>query len=127
MGEARFRSLTEDIVKNLSPLLRDHKGATPWFRGVQRRWPNRRETPFVDANIGFDLRTAFQSSGPPKAQLRWLSAGYGSLVNKESSNYEIQIGVVFCYERCPELREADAIDLIAQSWIACKPLIDLVR
>jgi hypothetical protein len=119
--------LTENIVNNLNPLLHDHAGATPWFRGVQRRWAHRRAMPFVDACIGFDLRTAIQSSGPPKMQTRWLSAGYGSLVNKESSNYEIQLGVVFEYERCHELQEPDAIDLIAQGWLACKPLIDLVR
>jgi hypothetical protein len=57
----------------------------------------------------------------------WLSAAYGSFVNKESSNYQIQIGVMFHYDRCPELRQAKAIDLIASTWLACKPLVDLAR
>ena len=57
LGEAGFRALAEDIVKNLKPLLLNHKGATPWFTGVQRRWRTRREKPFVDAEIRFDLRT----------------------------------------------------------------------
>jgi len=73
------------------------------------------------------LRTAIPSGGPPKTQPRWLSAAYGSFVNKESSNYQIQIGVMFHYDRCPELRQAKAIDLIASAWLACKPLVDLAR
>jgi hypothetical protein len=126
-GEAGFQALAEDIVNNLKPLLHNHQGATPWFRGIQRRYPSQRATPFVDARIEFDLRTAIPSGGPPKTQRRWLSAAYGSFVNKESSNYQIQLGVVFRYERCPELRHAHAIDLIASAWIACKPLVDLAR
>jgi hypothetical protein len=127
LGEAGFQALTEGIVNNLKPLLSDHHGATPWFRGIQRRYPSQRAKPFIDAQIEFDLRTAIPSVGPPKTQLRWLSAAYGSFVSKESSNYQIQTGVVFSYERCPELRQADAIDLIASTWLACKPLVDLAR
>ena len=127
LGENRFQALAAEIVNNLNPLLHDHEGAAPWFRGIQRRYPSQRATPFIDAQIEFDLRTAIASGGPPKTQRRWLSAAYGSFVNKESSNYQIQIGVVFSYERCPELRQVDAIDLIASAWLACKPLTDLAR
>ena len=125
--EQGFLALAGAIVNNLKPLLLDYEGATPWFRGVQRRYPSQKATPFVDAQIDFDLRTAIPSSGPPKTQPRWLSAAYDSFVNKESSNYQIQIGVVFRYERCPELQHTDAIDLIASAWLACKPLVDLAR
>jgi hypothetical protein len=37
------------------------------------------------------------------------------------------MGVVFRYECCPELRNADAIDLIEAAWLGCKPLVDLAR
>ncbi len=127
LGEEGFQALTKEVLNNLKPLLRDHKGTTPWFRGVQRRYPSQKATPFIDARIDFDLRTAVSSGGTPKTQLRWLSAAYGSFVNKEHSNYQIQMGVLFRYERCPELRQADAIDLIATAWLACKPLVDLAR
>jgi hypothetical protein len=83
--------------------------------------------PFIDAQIDFDLRTAIPSSGPPKPQTRWLSAAYSSFANKQGANYQIQIGVLSRYERCPELRRTDAIDLVAMAWIACKPLIDAAR
>ncbi len=89
--------------------------------------PSQRAVPFVDARIDFDLRTAIPSGGPPKTQPRWLAAAYSSFVNRENTNYQIQIGVVFRYERCPELRKTDALDLIAGAWLACKPLVDLAR
>jgi hypothetical protein len=127
LGEAGFQTLAKDIVNNVKPLLRDCQGATPWFRGIQRRYPSQRAKPFVDAMIEFDLRTAIPSGGPPKTQPRWLSAAYGSFVNKEGSNYQIQMGVVFEYDRCPELRQAEAINLVASAWLACKPLVDLAR
>jgi hypothetical protein len=127
LGEAGFQSLTSGVVKNLKPILRKCPGAAPWGRGVQRRYPSQRATPYIDARIDFDLRTAVPRSGTPKVQPRWLSAAYNSFVHKAGSNYQMQMGVLFRYDRCPQLREADALDLIAEAWIACKPLIDLAR
>jgi len=60
-------------------------------------------------------------------QPRWLSAAYGSFVNKKGTNYQIQMGVIFRYDRCPELRQVNALDLVASAWLACKPLVDLTR
>ena len=127
LGEAGFRALAAAIVNNLKPLLHTHKGATPWFRGIQRRYPSQKAIPFVDARIDFDMRTAIPSGGPPKEQPIWLLAAYGSFVNKKSSNYQIQMGVLFPYDYCPELRQANSIDLIATAWLACEPLVNLAR
>jgi hypothetical protein len=127
LGENGFQALTRRVVKNFTPLVRSHPGAAPWFRGIQRRYPSQRAAPFIDARIDFDLRTAIPLSGPPKAQPRWLSAAYSSFVNKEGSNYQIQMGALFRYDRCPELRQAKALDLVAAAWLACKPLVDLSR
>ncbi len=80
-----------------------------------------------DATIDFDLRTAAATPSAPKRQPRWLAAAYGSFVNKEGANYQIQIGALFRYDRCPELRRPGSIDLIAAAWLACKPLVDLKR
>jgi hypothetical protein len=52
---------------------------------------------------------------------------YNSFVHKERSNYQMQMGVLFPYDRCPELRKANALDLVAEAWLACKPLVDLAR
>jgi hypothetical protein len=127
LGEAGFQNLVGDIVQRLAPLLAKESGALPWFRGVQRRWPSINAKPFLDARIEFDLRTAIPESNAPKTQPLWLAAAYGGFTNKRGSNYELQIGVYFPYDRCSKLRQPDAIDLIAESWIACKPLIDLIR
>jgi hypothetical protein len=70
LGEAGFQDLTREVIDNLDPLLRDHKGAKPWCSGTQRRFPSRRAVPYVDATIGFDLRTAVSAKGPPKTQPR---------------------------------------------------------
>ena len=71
---------------------------------------------YVDAIIDFDLRTAGKASkGGPKLQLRRLKTGYSSFVSKEGSNYEIQLGAIFRYERCPELRHPHATDLITRA------------
>ena len=51
LGEAGFQKLVGDVLKDLKPLLRHHKGATPWFRGVQRRYPSQKATPFIDARL----------------------------------------------------------------------------
>lgn len=127
LGEAGFQSLTTEIVKNLKPMLRKCPDAAPWGRGIQRRYPSQRATPFIDARIDFDLRTAVPQSGSPKEQPRWLSAAYSSFVHKAGSNYQMQMGVLFRYDRCSQIQKPDALDLIAEAWIACKPLIDLAR
>lgn len=127
LGESGFVALTKDVLANMKQLLRRHEGAMPWFRGVQRRYKSQRATPFIDARIDFDLRTAVASGGPPKVQPRWLSAAYGSFAQKGGTNYQIQMGVLFRYDRVPELRQENAVELIAASWLACKPLVDLTR
>lgn len=127
LKEEGFRSLIAEILNNFAPLLRDQPGALPWFRGVQRRYPSQRAKPFIDARIEFDLRTAISSSGPPKTQPRWLSAAYDAFINKEGSNYQIQVGIIFPFETCPGLNQPEAIDLIAAAWIGCKPLVKLAR
>ena len=127
LGEVEFHKLVEDIVNRLGPLLASEEGAVPWFRGVQRRWSSINANPFLDARIEFDLRTAFAKGGAPKNQPLWLPAAYGSFVNKQGSNYEIQVGVQFPYERCSKLNQPDAIGLIAEAWLACKPLVDVAR
>lgn len=127
LGLAGFRTLIEEIVGNFEPLLDRHKGMSPWFRGVQRRYPSQKAVPFIDARIEFDLRTAAASSDGPKRQPNWLAAAYDSYVKKRGSNYQIQVGALFPYDRCPELRAPDAISLIPATWLACKPLLDVAR
>jgi hypothetical protein len=125
LGEDGFRDLVGEILGNMKALLKDQRDAVPWFRGVQRRFISRRSS-LTDAQIDFDLRTAFPSKGP-KTQPLWLSAAYGALTKKKGSNYQVQIGVLFKYDKCPAIRTLQAIDLVAKAWIACNPLLKLTR
>ena len=127
MGEEGFREVVQAVVREFAPLVRKHKGIAPWFRGVQRRYPTQRSTPILDARIDFDLRTAIPAGGPPKTQPVWLSAAYSAFANKAGSNYQILIGALLRYDRCPELQEPGAIDLIARSWLACKPFVEIAE
>jgi hypothetical protein len=127
LGEDGFQALAQEVVRNMKPLLRRYPGAAPWFRGVQRRYPSQRATPFIDARIDFDLRTAVPSSKAPKSQPRWLAAAYGSFAAKAGTNYQMQMGMLLRYDRCAELRGPGAVDLIAEAWLACRPLIMLGR
>ena len=125
LGLDGFRDLAREVLQTLAPLLRNHPGAKPWFRGVQRRYSSQRAKPHLDAAIEFDLRTAIPSSGLLKLQPRWLDAAYGSFVDKQGANYQIQMGVLFRYEHCPELPESDAAAMVEAAWLGCKPLVDL--
>ncbi len=126
LGEEGFFSLMSEIVDGWAPFLKCYPGAAPWFRGIQRRYPGQRATPFVDALIEFDLRTAVPG-GPPKWQSRWLAAAYESFVQKGDANYQIQVGLIFPYRLCEDLNGPKALDLVAQGWLGCKPLIDLLH
>jgi hypothetical protein len=94
LKEAGFQTLIEDIVARTKALLKRQNDATPWFLGLQRRYPSQRAAPFMEARIEFDLRIAI-GGGLPKTQPKWLSAAYGAFVDKEGSNYQIQVGVAF--------------------------------
>ena len=121
-----FRRRCQTILNNMTDILRDNPQAQPILRGIQRHYPSRRAQPIIDTLIETDLRTAFENGNVQKYQPQWLPAIYDVFCNKES-NYQMQIGMSFSYARCPNIKNADALDLIARSWIACKPLVDLCR
>jgi hypothetical protein len=123
LGEDGFLAVAASVLKGLAPVLRKSSGAVPWFRGIQRRYPSQKSRPYIDARIDFDLRTAVPSDGGAKWQPQWLSAAYRAFVDKKGANYQIQIGILFPYSRCSELNRADVLDLIAGSWVACRPFV----
>jgi hypothetical protein len=127
LGEAGFLELIRSINENLQSVLQREPHATPRLRGMQRRYPSQRAIPIVDASIDFDLRAAVPTANRFKVQPNWLTAAYGSFVDKRQSNYQIQVGVVFPFEKCQGLRKPEALDLIADAWLGCKPLVDLAK
>ena len=122
-----FIDLIKEINTNLSKALRKAKGAVPWMEIVQRRYPSQRSTPIIDARLEFDLRTAFPSRKRQsiKAQTEWLRATYDALAKKRS-NLQVAVGAVFPYKTCKATKSSEILDHIAATWIACKPLLNVM-
>ena len=112
------------VNNNLNRALRKVKGAAPWVDVVQRRYPSQSATAIIDARVEYDLRTAFPSRKrqPIKIQSEWLKATYDALAKKRS-NLQVGVGAIFPYRTCRATKSPEILNYIAQTWIACKPLL----
>ncbi|MFQ5644817.1 MAG: hypothetical protein ACE5FQ_14125, partial [Thiogranum sp.] len=83
--------------------------------------------PILDAQIGFDLRTAFPGAkrNPVKMQPQWLRAAYDGLANKQS-NLQIAIGAIYPYAMCKAVKSRMILDHIANTWLSTKPILDVM-
>jgi hypothetical protein len=129
-GHDQFYPLFEALLGNLTKALKGIAGAVPWVEVLQRRYPSQRSEPIIDAKLQFDLRTAFHgdqsaSENLVKHQEQWLGATYEAL-SKRNSNLQVAVGAVFPFDRCPDVRKPEILNHVANVWLACKPLIDLV-
>ena len=127
LGQRGFSDLLEEITKRISRALRDDKGAAPWMDVVQRRFLTQRSSAIVDARLEFDLRTAYAISSrrgkrEVKVQPQWMNATYDALAKKRS-NIQLGIGASFPYSRSSSVGRPDILDRVADTWIACKPLL----
>ena len=127
LGESGFRDLVGQVLAYMKGTLPDQSTWVPAVRAMQRRYPSQWALPYVDARLDFDLRTALDADGPPKTQPVWLTAAYEVLSNKRGANYQVQIGVVFPFRTCRAIATAEATALLARSWLACTPLVELAR
>ena len=125
IGLVGFKKVIENITSELAPLCLNKNSGVPWFSGYQRHGSSQYKTDILDGKIEFDLRTVV-GSGPIKKQELWLDTAYECVVQKKG-NFAFQIGVIFPYKSCHELKSEKAIDLIVQAWLGCKPLIELLR
>lgn len=126
LGKNGFETKCMETLSHLETGLKSEPFAKPFMRGIQRRYPSQRAKPFIDALIEFDLRTVNGSVDGPKEQHQWLNALYGSFVDRKS-NYQIQIGAAFPYDRCQSMAAPAALELIENTWLACKPILDIAR
>ncbi len=127
-----FTKCCKEILDNMKPILKENLDAQPILRGLQRRYyPSQGSFPTMDTIIEADIRTAFKRNlggEYPRYQAQWLRTIYAVFCKKEPDvNYQIQIGMYFSYEKCPNLQKENALDLIIASWLACKPLIDACK
>lgn len=125
VGEGGFLDLVGEIERGLRKVVKKSSGAKPLMYATQRHFRSQRSKGIEDGRIQADLRTCVASTkSKVKLQPEWGAAIYQLLVNKRS-NIQFGIEVRFTYE-CPIIRSADATDLFAESWKACKPVLDFV-
>lgn len=127
LGPDEFASLFSTLNQRLRKALHNDKGAAPWVVVVQRRYLTQRSSAIVDAELEYDLRTAFQTSRirgkrVVKSQPQWLNATYNALTRKRS-NLQVAIGASFPYSRSSTVGTRSVIDRVVDTWIACGPLL----
>ena len=126
LGYDGFINLMIHLNRNLNKALRGASGAAPCVIVLQRRYPNQKSVPIIDAMLQYDLRTAFPCSANKKVvktQSQWLTATYDALKHK-NSNLQVAVGAIFPYKNCKAQKDAKILDYIADTWLACKPLLD---
>jgi hypothetical protein len=128
LGFDGFSDLMREVNHNLKSALHGADGAAPWVIVLQRRYPSQRSAPIVDAMLQYDLRTAFpgrKTKQMIKIQSQWLAATYDALENKKS-NLQIAVGAIFPYRDCMVQKDPGILKYIANTWIACKPLLKVM-
>ena len=133
LGMDRFLKIVIEVEQRLHPVLQSAPGAAPWLMATQRRYRSQRSIPIVDALLEFDLRTMTSKKKPSqrfsvKAMPEWVEAAFSALSTKRSTgaNYQLSVGAIFPFDHCTAIRQPDAIRLIADTWLACKPLLSTV-
>jgi len=125
--ESRWKTVQKIKPGGISARLSRLRSTSVVIRIVQRHYKSQRDTsPSVDAELVFDLRTAFKTGGsnPVKQQQQWLNAAFDVMCNKKS-NLQIQVGVEFSYDKCKTISSSKSINLFVESILALKPFLDL--
>jgi hypothetical protein len=121
-----FSSVIGKATTNLTRLLRTEPGGRPGIVVVQRYYKTQRAVAEQHAQLRFDPRTFFKTGGSQvKHQPQWLEATYAALRHR-NSNLQLQIGMDFPYSTCERVRGPEAVDLVANVWTACKPVLDAI-
>lgn len=119
-----FRDVVGLVAKRLRAGLKREKGALPQLVLLQRHYPSQRSHGIIDAALKFDLRTTFGGGGNVRQQNEWLKATYQAFRNKRS-NLQLQLGACFPYDTSQHVASPKLVDLVADAWIACQPIIQL--
>jgi len=130
-GPRHFRGVIQKVYRNMGAICKED-GASPRIELLQRHYPTQRIS-VTDAVLEFDLRTAFPAPAPrttrkrpaPKIQPHWLDTTY-DVLNNRSSNLQMIVGASFDYDRCEGLQTPKAVSLVAETWLACEPLLSAI-
>ena len=125
-----FRDLLVAVTTRMMSALGSARGFFPWIEVLQRHYatPN---SPVLDARLDFDPRTIPGSDTTStrrsiKPNASWVSAAYDAVISKGEANVQLAIGAMFPYDKCPAVHTPEALDLFAQTWLACKPVLDRI-
>ena len=119
--------LIAEIELALRPVLQKAPDAAPWLFAVQRHFRTQSSRATIDALLEFNLRTALSERSRRKrpvvkSQPLWLKAAFHALCNK-GSNYQVGIGAIFPYRSKSSISDESAVDMIANTWLACRPVL----
>lgn len=122
-GLDEFRSLLTEEEKQFRPILKRIPEARPTVTLLQRHYRSQRSHPEVDGKLEVDLRALVKDSpGKAKYQPEWIDSMYSLMTNKQS-NIQMLMAVEFPYTS-KTMQSEKALDVMADSWIAMKPLLD---
>ena len=125
IGFDGFLDIVTEIELKLRPVIKKSAGAKPMLYATQRHYRSQRSDAEIDGRIDVDLRTAIRGNGTlVKYQPQWVEAIYELLVHKKA-NIQLGFDVQFLYS-CKAIRSAEAVELLADSWIAMAPILGLV-
>jgi hypothetical protein len=125
-----FHDVIEATTRRLNRVLRKYSGSRPLITLVQRRYATQRSPARHDAVLRFDPRTAVRSRtrvNEPAVHLQpqWLIATEQALRHRKS-NLQLQVGAEFPYTMCKITRSELLVDAVAETWIACKPIVNAI-
>lgn len=122
IGLEEFVDVLAEVESNMRPLIRLVQGAQPMALLVQRHFLTQNSHATEDANLRTDLRTVIpRGKGRVKYQPEWIAAIFEILTHKRS-NLQLQLAIGFP-TTSPHVQSAYAADLVADTWIACRPFI----
>jgi hypothetical protein len=124
-----FERLIAQVTSSLIEVVKMAPGSEPKIVLVQRHYATQRSQPVHDCWLRFDPRTAIETKagvrGGVKMQPQWLQAAYMALRSRRS-NLQFQIGVDFPYSSCPTVATRRIAPVVADVWLACRPLIKAI-
>lgn len=117
-----FSARLESALGSIQKELKGVKGYKPVIRLVQRHYKTQRSKAVIDGLMDVDLRACFGGKDgltgkSIKRQEEWLHAFYALLANKRS-NLQFQIGVVFPFDGCPDIKTEHADEVFMASFLS---------
>jgi len=123
-GIDKFGKLLAGIEENLRECIKQSPGTKPIIYILQRQYRGQKSH-VKNGRLEVDLRTLVKDEKTGlEHQPMWLEAIYDILTHKRT-NLQLGIEVRFPYS-AKAMQSAKALDVMADAWIAMKPMLDFV-